>query len=50
VSSNIVFVVQAASETRLASGQVVEAAGELAQQATAVRDNVRKYLQEVAAA
>lgn len=50
VSSNITQVTQAAGENQAASGQMLSAAKELAQQGTVLRNEVDKFLQEVRAA
>jgi methyl-accepting chemotaxis protein len=50
VTSNITGVTQAAGETGHAAGQVLEAAGGLAQYADDLRDDVRKYLEDVKSA
>ena len=47
VSANIVKVTSGASETGQASGQVLEAAGELSKQAEALRGHVDQFLSEV---
>ncbi|MCH7832360.1 MAG: chemotaxis protein, partial [Proteobacteria bacterium] len=50
VTIDIAGVTKAAGETQQASGQVVTAADELAQQADLLRADVGKYLEEIKAA
>ncbi|MBT5051529.1 MAG: methyl-accepting chemotaxis protein, partial [Rhodospirillaceae bacterium] len=50
VSSNITQVTQAASEAQSASGQMLDAAKELAEQGNVLRTEVNQFLESVRAA